>query len=220
MGRARTLCRRAFTNRAAEWSLRASLIELGIAVLVLADSAAVGREGTTRGRHAWAEDNGARPARSPRSNGSMTATTGSINETGSTREPSAASITTERFAITPGPPSPRSVDSAARVDAEDYAQSRSSSPRRRVRSEPASARYSVGRQATDLVRPGSAIRARDSHVTRAQRTGSTGRSERRAESHLWSDRPVFDAVDLPAYAERELEPRQPNRDSNRCGSEH
>ena len=43
-------------NRAAQSSRRASIIEVGGGVIVLAGSAAVGSEGTTRERHAWAED--------------------------------------------------------------------------------------------------------------------------------------------------------------------
>lgn len=43
-------------NRAAQSSLRASLIELAGGVIVLAGSAAVRREGTTRERQTWAED--------------------------------------------------------------------------------------------------------------------------------------------------------------------
>ena len=42
-------------NNAAQSSLRASLMDVG-GVIVLARSAAVGSEGTTRERQAWAED--------------------------------------------------------------------------------------------------------------------------------------------------------------------
>ena len=44
-------------NRAAQSSRRASIIEVGGGVIVLAGSAPVGGEGTTRERQAWAEDN-------------------------------------------------------------------------------------------------------------------------------------------------------------------
>ena len=45
-------------NSAAQSSLRASIIDVGggVLVLVLAGSAAVGSEGTTRERQVWAED--------------------------------------------------------------------------------------------------------------------------------------------------------------------
>ena len=43
-------------NRAAQPSLRASVIDVGGGVVVLAGSAAVGSEGTTRERQTWAED--------------------------------------------------------------------------------------------------------------------------------------------------------------------
>jgi hypothetical protein len=44
-------------NRAAQSSRRASLIDVGVGVIVLGDSATIGSEGTTRERQAWAEDN-------------------------------------------------------------------------------------------------------------------------------------------------------------------
>ena len=44
-------------NNAAQSSLRASPIAVGGVVIVLAGSAAVGSDGTTRERHVWAEDN-------------------------------------------------------------------------------------------------------------------------------------------------------------------